>query len=198
VARLILFNKPYGVLSQFTDRHGRKTLADYIAAPGVYPAGRLDYDSEGLMLLTDDGTLQARIAEPQYKLPKRYWLQVIGQPDSAALRALTTGVNLRDGVSRADSAFPCDPPSLPPRVPAVVERHARVSSWLVLVLLSGRNREARRLLAAVGHPVLRLVRSQIGPWTLEGLAPGASRAVRVHLPRASGPGQKRHGRPAPP
>jgi 23S rRNA pseudouridine2457 synthase len=188
VARLILLNKPYRVLSQFTDSRGRRTLADYIDATGVYPAGRLDYDSEGLLLLTDDGALQARIADPRHKMRKTYWLQVLGAPGAATLSTLTTGVSLRDGVSRAAHARLLEEaPELPPREPPVVTRHAADSCWLEIVLTRGRNREARRLLAAVGHPVLRLVRVAIGPWRIEGLAPGAWRETRAHVAK-----QRRH------
>jgi 23S rRNA pseudouridine2457 synthase len=182
MARLILFNKPCRVLSQFTDAAGRRTLGDFIDVEAVYPAGRLDYDSEGLLLLTDDGALQARIAHPRHKMHKTYWLQVCGTPVARVLERLTTGVQLRDGTSRALSARTLRrPPALPPRDPPVAPRHAAQSSWIELVLASGRNREARRMLAAVGHPVLRLVRVRIGPWTLNGLEPGAWRELRVHL-----------------
>jgi 23S rRNA pseudouridine2457 synthase len=183
MARLILLHKPFRVLSQFTGGSGRRTLADFIDAAGVYPAGRLDFDSEGLLLLTDDGALQARIAHPRHKMPKTYWLQVLGRPDAAALAAVTTGIALRDGISRAAAARPLDPePRVPPRHPPVVSRHAAQSTWLELVLESGRNREARRLLAKAGYPVLRLVRVRIGPWSLDGLAPGEWREERVHVP----------------
>jgi 23S rRNA pseudouridine2457 synthase len=174
--RLILFNKPYGVLSQFTDEgSGHPTLADYIAVPGVYPAGRLDRDSEGLLLLTDDGGLQARIADPRYKLAKTYWVQVEGEPDAAAIAALRDGVRLKDGVTRPATAERIDPPALWPRDPPVRFRKSVPDCWIALTIREGRNRQVRRMTAAVGHPTLRLVRWRIGDWTLDGLAPGASR-----------------------
>jgi 23S rRNA pseudouridine2457 synthase len=174
--RLILFNKPYGVLSQFTDEgSGHPTLADYIAVPGVYPAGRLDRDSEGLLLLTDDGGLQARIADPRYKLAKTYWVQVEGEPDAAAIAALRDGVRLKDGVTRPATAERIDPPALWPRDPPVRFRKSVPDCWIALTIREGRNRQVRRMTAAVGHPTLRLVRWRIGDWTLDGLAPGAWR-----------------------
>lgn len=176
---LILFNKPYGVLSQFTDRaEGRPTLADYIAVPKVRPAGRLDYDSEGLLLLTDDGALHARIADPRHKLPKRYWAQVEGIPDDEALARLRQGVALNDGPTRpAEARLIDEPPGLWPRDPPIRYRAAIPTAWIELTLREGRNRQVRRMTAAVGHPTLRLVRSAIGPYALDGLAPGAWRAA---------------------
>ncbi|MGE3276867.1 MAG: pseudouridine synthase [Vicinamibacterales bacterium] len=175
---LILLNKPYGVLCQFTDGAGRPTLADYVPVPRVYPAGRLDADSEGLVLLTDDGATQARVAHPAHKLPKVYWVQVEGLPDDAALAALRAGVTLKDGRTRPARAAVLDPPSLWPRVPPIRERRHIPTSWIALTLTEGRNRQVRRMTAAVGHPTLRLVRWAIGDWTLEGLEPGAWRRVR--------------------
>lgn len=172
---LIRFNKPFGVLSQFTDRsvpEARATLSDFIAVPGVYPAGRLDRDSEGLLLLTDDGALQARIADPRFKLPKTYLVQVEGVPDAAALAALRRGVDLRDGRTRPAEAALIEPPALWPRDPPVRYRKSVPDTWLSLTITEGRNRQVRRMTAAVGHPTLRLVRWRIGDWTLEGLAPG--------------------------
>lgn len=172
---LIRFNKPFGVLSQFTDRsvpEARATLSDFIAVPGVYPAGRLDRDSEGLLLLTDDGALQARIADPRFKLPKTYLVQVEGVPDAAALAALRRGVDLKDGRTRPAEAAPIEPPALWPRDPPVRYRKSVPDTWLSLTITEGRNRQVRRMTAAVGHPTLRLVRWRIGDWTLEGLAPG--------------------------
>lgn len=172
---LIRLYKPYGVLSQFRDPE-RPTLADYVDLPGVYPAGRLDRDSEGLLLLTDDGALQARIAEPRFKLPKTYWAQVEATPDADTLarvgRALCAGVALKDGPARARSLRAMAAPDLPPRVPPVTRHRAARSSWLEVVLTSGRNRQVRRMLAAVGLPVLRLHRAAIGTLDLTGLAPG--------------------------
>ncbi|WP_337848465.1 rRNA large subunit pseudouridine synthase E [Sphingomonas sp.] len=173
---LILFNKPWGVLSQFTDEgSGHPTLADYIAMPGVYPAGRLDRDSEGLLLLTDDGRLQARIADPKHKMPKTYWAQVEGEPDAAALAALRTGVRLKDGVTRPALAERIDPPAIWPRDPPVRFRKSVPDCWIALTITEGRNRQVRRMTAAVGHPTLRLVRWRVGDWTLDGVAPGTWR-----------------------
>lgn len=171
---LILFNKPYGVLCQFSeDGSGKPTLAGYIPVPGVYPAGRLDTDSEGLLLLTDDGRLQARIADPRHKLPKTYWAQVEGLPGAAALQALQQGVDLKDGRTRPAPARLIPPPDgLWPRDPPIRVRKSVPDHWLELTLTEGRNRQVRRMTAAVGHPTLRLIRAAIGDWTLEGLAPG--------------------------
>lgn len=177
---LILFNKPYGVLSQFTDREGgRPTLADFLSLPGVRPAGRLDYDSEGLLLLTDDGRVQARIADPRHKMPKCYWVQVEGLPDAVALAALRDGVVLRDGPTRpAQARLMAEPLGLWPRDPPIRYRAAIPTAWLELTIHEGRNRQVRRMTAAVGHPTLRLIRGAIGPWNLDGLAPGQWRSVR--------------------
>ncbi len=183
MARLILFNKPYDVLSQFTDRsmgdQPRATLSDYIALPGVYPAGRLDRDSEGLLLLTDDGRLQARIADPKHKLAKTYLVQVEGEVSDDALAQLRRGVSLKDGMTRPADAEAIDPPDLWPRNPPVRYRKTVPDSWIKLTIREGRNRQVRRMTAAVGFPTLRLVRWQVGDWTVEGLEPGAWRAVRV-------------------
>ena len=180
---LILFNKPYGVLCQFSGE-AKPTLADFIDTPGVYPAGRLDLDSEGLLLLTDDGALQARIADPHFKLPKVYLVQVEGEVEEASLAALRRGVLLKDGVTRPAEVEPIDPPALWPRVPAVRFRKTVADRWLRMTLREGRNRQVRRMTAAVGHPTLRLVRWSIGDWTLDGIAPGAS----VTLGRSSARG----------
>ncbi|MBA4763261.1 rRNA large subunit pseudouridine synthase E [Sphingomonas sp.] len=175
---LILFNKPWGVLSQFTDEgSGHPTLADYIDVPGVYPAGRLDRDSEGLLLLTDDGRLQARIADPKQKVAKTYWAQVEGEPDDAALAALRTGVRLKDGVTRPALAERIDPPAIWPRDPPVRFRKTVPDSWIALTITEGRNRQVRRMTAAVGHPTLRLVRWRVGEWTLDGVAPGTWQSI---------------------
>ncbi len=169
---LILFNKPHGVLCQFSDGGGRPTLADHVDVPGVYPAGRLDLDSEGLLLLTDDGRLQARIADPKFKQPKCYLVQVEGEIDEAALAALRSGVMLKDGMTRPALAERIDPPELWPRDPPVRFRKTVPDGWIRLTIREGRNRQVRRMTAAVGYPTLRLVRWSIAGWSLEGLASG--------------------------
>lgn len=175
---LLRFNKPYGVLSQFTPEGRWRGLKDFITIPGVYVAGRLDADSEGLLLLTNDGQLQARITDPRYKLKKTYWVQVEGTPDEAALEALQRGVQLNDGLTRPASArlMPA-PPTLWARDPPIRHRLANPTAWLELAITEGRNRQVRRMTAAVGHPCLRLVRAAIGPYTLDGLALGAYEAL---------------------
>ena len=180
--RVILFNKPYDVLSQFTDVNSptpRATLSQFVDVPGVYPAGRLDRDSEGLLLLTDDGRLQARIADPRFKLPKTYWVQVEGEPDEASLAALRKGVLLKDGMTRPAELEQIDPPELWPRDPPVRFRKSVPDSWLQLTIREGRNRQVRRMTAAVGLPTLRLVRWRVGEWTLDGITQGAWREVAV-------------------
>ena len=172
---LILFNKPYGVLPQFTDGAGRATLADYIDVPGVYPAGRLDRDSEGLMLLTDDGRLQARIADPKHKMAKTYLVQVEGDVGADMLAALRAGIQLKDGMTLPAEAEQIDALELWPRDPPIRVRQSIPDCWLRLTIHEGRNRQVRRMTAAVGHPTLRLVRWRVGDWTVEGLAPGAWR-----------------------
>ena len=175
---LILFNKPYDVLCQFTDEgSGRPTLADFIRVPGVYPAGRLDRDSEGLLLLTDDGRLQARIADPRFKLPKSYLVQVEGDVTDAALASLRQGVLLKDGMTRPAEAERIAAPTLWPRDPPVRFRKTVPDCWIRLTIREGRNRQVRRMTAATGHPTLRLVRWSIGDWTLDGVAPGECREV---------------------
>ncbi|MFN4113582.1 MAG: pseudouridine synthase [Sphingomonadaceae bacterium] len=175
MARLLLFNKPFGVLSQFTDRGSptvRSTLSDFIAVKGVYPAGRLDRDSEGLLLLCDDGRLQARIADPRFKLPKTYLAQVEGDPQEPDMDRLRQGVRLRDGMTGPAEAARIDAPELWPRDPPIRQRQSIPDSWLRLTIREGRNRQVRRMTAAIGFPTLRLVRWSIGDWTVEGLAPG--------------------------
>ena len=170
--RLILFNKPYGVLTQFTDAAGRETLATYIEIPGVYPAGRLDRDSEGLLLLTDDGKLQQRLSDPRFKLPKTYWVQVEGEPDEPSLERLRRGVILDGRRTQPAQARRIPEPALWPRDPPIRIRQSIPTSWIEITLTEGRNRQVRRMTAAVGYPALRLVRYAIGHHTLTGLAPG--------------------------
>lgn len=175
---LVLFNKPYGVLSQFTDRGtatSRDTLSEFIDLPGVYPAGRLDRDSEGLLLLTDDGRLQARIADPKFKLPKTYLVQVEGEPGPEALDRLRNGVVLKDGMTRPAEAERIDAPDLWPRDPPIRVRRNVPDRWLKLSIREGKNRQVRRMTAAIGHPTLRLIRWSIGDWTIAGLQPGGWR-----------------------
>ena len=176
--RLICFNKPYGVLSQFTAEGRWRGLKDFIAVPDVYVAGRLDADSEGLLLLTSDGALQARISDPRFKMEKTYWVQVEGVPDEAALAALRQGVQLNDGMTRPANARLIDtPPGLWEREPPVRVRKAIPTAWLELGIREGRNRQVRRMTAAVGYPTLRLIRASIGPYALHGLAQGVWREV---------------------
>lgn len=201
MAKLLLFNKPYRVLSQFTDTpssspeaFSRQTLADFINLPNFYPAGRLDYDSEGLLLLTDNGGLQARIADPKHKLQKSYWVQVEGRPSQDALKGLSAGIELKDGLTLPAQIRSLK--TLPPlwkRVPCVPEHRALNSSWLEITLTEGRNRQVRRMCAAINHPVLRLIRHRIGAWQLRDMQPGEHASCNVHLPTRSknSPAQKR-------
>jgi len=179
--RLLLLNKPFDVLTQFNDDQGRATLKDFVDLPGVYPAGRLDRDSEGLLLLTNDGRLQARIADPRHKLPKTYWVQVEGEPSDEQLQQLRSGVTLNDGPTLPAEARRLAEPELWPRNPPVRFRKSVPTAWLELVIREGRNRQVRRMTAAVGLPTLRLVRVAIGPWRLEGLQPGQWREVAARL-----------------
>lgn len=191
MTELILFNKPCGVLSQFTDGGSRRTLADFIDAPGFYPAGRLDRDSEGLLLLTDDGRLNARITHPGRKMGKEYWVQVEGEPSTPALQALRDGVTLRDGPTRPAKVQRMDAPMVWSRDPPIRYRARIPTSWLALTLTEGRNRQVRRMTAAVGYPTLRLIRYRIGSWTLDGLGPGDWRRLRLGEGRRSGLSGKR-------
>jgi 23S rRNA pseudouridine2457 synthase len=180
LSRLILFNKPYGVLTQFTDAAGRPTLADYIPIPKVYAAGRLDTDSEGLVVLTDDGVVQARIADPRHKLEKLYRVQVEGLPTDAALEQLTAGVDLGDFLTRPCQAHRiAEPPGLWQRNPPIRYRAAIPTSWLEIVLREGKNRQVKRMTAKVGFPTLRLIRWAVGDWNLEGIAPGTWRELEI-------------------
>ncbi|MDO9597069.1 MAG: pseudouridine synthase [Azoarcus sp.] len=214
MARLILLNKPYGVLCQFTDEGGRATLKDHVPVPGVYAAGRLDTDSEGLLLLTDDGGLQHRIADPRHKLPKTYLVQVEGVPDEAALARLRAGVDLGDFVTRPCGARVVPEPAwLWPRDPPVRFRKTVPTAWLEIVLREGKNRQVRRMTARIGLPTLRLLRVAIGDWTVDGLRPGqwrevvapaapvleplAKRVVTAATAAANAPGVRRDVRPAP-
>ena len=173
MSRLILFNKPYDVLCQFTDSDGRKTLADYIPVPEVYTAGRLDKDSEGLVLLTGDGKLQSRIAHPKHKLWKTYWVQVEGVPDTEAIKQLTSGVRLKDGMTKPARVKVIEQPAMIwSRNPPIRFRKNIPDSWLELSIREGKNRQVRRMTAAIGHPTLRLIRYSIGNLTIKNLAPG--------------------------
>ena len=191
VAGLILFNKPYRVLSQFTDSEGRATLAQHLKAPGFRVAGRLDYDSEGLLLLTDNGRLQQQIANPRHKLWKTYWVQVEGEADEASIARLAAGVELKDGPTLPARAQRIAPPDIWERTPPVRARKRVADCWLALSIREGRNRQIRRMTAAVGLPTLRLVRVSIGDWQLSGLVPGDSSRVSVHMPQAA----NKRGRP---
>ncbi|UWQ34695.1 pseudouridine synthase [Leisingera sp. M527] len=190
MTRLIRFNKPYDVLPQFTDRGSqgspRATLSNFIDCPGVYAAGRLDRDSEGLMLLTDNGRLQSWITDPKHKMNKTYWVQVEGTPGAEALKLLTEGIELKDGMTLPAKARLMDePPGLWARTPPVRMRKTVADSWMELTIREGRNRQVRRMTAAAGHPTLRLIRYSIGAWTLEGLAQGAWDDLEP--PRVPGP-----------
>ena len=179
LSTIILFNKPYGVLSQFTAEGRWQGLAGYIAVPGVHAAGRLDADSEGLLLLTDDGALQARIADPRFKLAKTYWVEVEGIPDEAALAVLRAGVRYADVTTLPAEARRIDAPPLPPRDPPIRFRKDKPTSWIELRIREGRNRQVRRMTAAVGFPTLRLFRHAVGAATTDGLAPGQWRQVSL-------------------
>lgn len=196
MAQLILLNKPFQVLSQFSDDQGRRTLREFVPVPGVYPAGRLDWDSEGLLLLTDDGALQARISDPRFHLPKTYLVQVEGNPGEQELQKLRQGITLKDGPCRPARVEAVQAPDLWPRQPPVRTRKTVTDSWLKLTIDEGRNRQVRRMTAAIGHPTLRLVRWQIGDWDLSGLAPGKWRSMTVHAPKAPAARQRRPRRPA--
>lgn len=178
---LILFNKPFQVLSQFSAHEGKDTLANWISLPGVYAAGRLDYDSEGLMLLTNNGSLQALIANPKHKLKKTYWVQVEGEIHAEALRQLSEGVILKDGKTKPATAKLIEEPKLWPRNPPVRFRANIPTSWVSLTISEGKNRQVRRMTAAVGFPTLRLIRAAIGSWSIEGLTPG--QWSRAELPQ---------------
>ncbi|MDH3326117.1 MAG: pseudouridine synthase [Gammaproteobacteria bacterium] len=178
MSSLLLFNKPFQVMCQFTDDQGRKTLADFIDVPKVYVAGRLDYDSEGLLALTGDGKLQHKIANPKNKMSKTYWVQVEGIPDEASLRQLAKGVELKDGITKpAEARLMAEPENLWQRDPPIRERKLIPTQWLELTIKEGKNRQVRRMTAAVGHPTLRLIRYAIGSWTLDDLNVGEYRIL---------------------
>ncbi len=197
--KIILLNKPFNVLCQFTDDRGRTTLADFIQQPGVYAAGRLDYDSEGLVVLTGDGRLQAHISHPRHKMAKVYWVQVEGVPDAAALQTLREGIHLTDGPTLPAQVDLMPEPDISPRDPPVRFRKTIPTSWLQIAITEGRNRQVRRMTAAAGFPTLRLVRYAVGEWNLSGLAPGQWRALEITGPPANRrprPHNKRSLRPA--
>ncbi|WP_035052930.1 pseudouridine synthase [Andreprevotia chitinilytica] len=196
MAKLILLNKPYGVICQFSPSPPHQCLTDYVAVKDVYPAGRLDTDSEGLLLLTDSGALQSRIADPKHKLPKTYWVQVEGAPTDADLAPLRLGVNLGDFTTQPAKVRVIDEPeNLWPRDPPVRFRAAIPTTWLEVIIAEGKNRQVRRMTAKVGFPTLRLVRAAIGDWTLDGLPPGQWREERVVMPRQTTPSPQNPERP---
>lgn len=194
MSEIIVFNKPFQVLTQFTDSQGRPTLGNYIKRKGVYAAGRLDYDSEGLLILTDNGQLQHKLADPRFKLEKTYWAQVEGEISDKALQQLRQGVTLKDGVTRPAKARKISEPSIWPRTPPIRERQNQPTSWVELKISEGKNRQVRRMTAAVGFPTLRLIRAAIGNWTLEQLKPGEYRTEEVVMPAA--PRQPRTTKPS--
>lgn len=194
MSRLVLFNKPFDVLSQFTDAGGRRTLADYVGLPGVYPAGRLDRDSEGLLLLTDDGHLAHALTDPRKKTWKTYLAQVEGEIDEIALAALRSGVTLKDGPSLPARARGIREPDVWPRDPPVRYRASIPTSWLELQIREGRNRQVRRMTAAVGFPTLRLIRFAVGQWNLDGIAPGEYRVLEIDAPVLRRPDTRRRPR----
>ncbi|WP_422102418.1 pseudouridine synthase [Vreelandella sp.] len=191
MSTLYLLHKPYRMLSQFTDSQGRATLAEVIRAPGVYAAGRLDFDSEGLLLLSDDGSLIHRIAHPKHKQPKTYWVQLEGHITDEAIRALKAGITLKDGPTQPAKARRIAPPNIAERNPPIDPKRHPTTSWLELTITEGRNRQVRRMTAHVGFPTLRLIRAAIGPWQLGQLPPGEWRKETLHAPRPDNPKQPR-------
>jgi len=183
MANIVLFNKPYGVLSQFSDHDGHPGLKHYLKYPDIYPMGRLDRDSEGLLLLSDDGQLQARVANPKYKMEKTYLVQVEGDITSNALDSLSTGVMLNDGITKPAKVRLITAPSIEPRNPPIRVRENIPTSWIELKITEGRNRQVRRMTAAVNYPTLRLIRCAIGQWQLGGLKPGQHHQEQIHLPQ---------------
>ena len=192
MALLYLFNKPFRVMSQFSAVNDKQVLADYINEPDIYPAGRLDYDSEGLLLLTGDGKLQARIADPKHKLPKHYWVQVEGSIDEEAISKLENGVMLNDGPTKKAQAKRIPEPALWERDPPIRKRSNQETSWIELIITEGRNRQVRRMTASVGYPTLRLIRHRIGPWSIDHLNPGELKQVKVHLAAQSSSDKNAH------
>jgi len=181
---LVIFNKPYGVLSQFSDHDGHPGLKNYLDIPDVYPMGRLDRDSEGLLLLSSNGSLQARISDPRYKMEKTYLVQVEGTITGFAIKSLISGVMLNDGITRPAKVKLIDGPSIWPREPAVRHRPSLTTTWIEVRIKEGRNRQVRRMTASVGFPTLRLVRVAIGAWKLDALMPGEHAHQKIHLPKA--------------
>ncbi len=180
--RIVLFNKPYGVVTQFRESGDQPTLKDYIPLADVYSAGRLDKDSEGLLVLSDDALLLARLTHPTHRVAKVYWAQVEGAPDASALARLRRGVRLKDGVTRpAEADLMAEPDGLWPRTPPIRFRKHIPTAWLRIVLREGKNRQVRRMTAAVGYPTLRLIRYAVGPWTLDGLPPGHWKEISGEL-----------------
>ena len=196
MAKLLLFNKPFGVLSQFTAADGHPGLSDYLNIPKVYPAGRLDRDSEGLLLLTDNGTLQAQISNPRFKLPKTYFAQLEGDVTELAIARLAEGITLKDGPTRPASARRVAAPLIWPRFPPIRERKNIPTSWIELTICEGRNRQVRRMCAHVGFPVLRLVRNQIGEWSVNGIKPGDHRQIEVASPSRPRRHKRQKAKPA--
>lgn len=185
MAKIILFNKPFKVLSQFTSEGSDKsTLADYLSIPDIYAAGRLDYDSEGLLLLTDNGQLQHRIADPKHKSHKTYWVQVEGLPVEDDLTLLRNGIKLKDGITKPAIVNIISQPNIWERTPPIRERANIPTTWLEITIYEGKNRQVRRMTAAINHPTLRLIRSQIGDWKLENLQPGQFKELDVEAPAA--------------
>lgn len=191
MSTIYLFNKPFQVLSQFTDKEQRSTLADFIETDKIYPAGRLDYDSEGLLVLTGDGAVQARIADPKHKLEKTYWVQVEGEIQTCALEQLQQGVKLKDGITKRAKAKKMTPPTVWERTPPIRQRANDRTSWIELSISEGKNRQVRRMTAAVGHPTLRLIRYSVGNWKIDNIKPGEMKKMEVHLPTDSSRKRKR-------